>query len=852
MFRHLNPHLNLFQWQTQLPPHHPERLPTVMPFVLGLTAGVIGLGALAGVPLLLLLAPLLFAGCCLLPLSKGGSAAIEAGAIAFLLLLILLIWQLSWDQSSIRQAMVLGIVLWLSPKIRQRLLRQEWQRTSQTILAALTQDQIAQDPQQAIAYTLAMLKDLAGADAAIELRQLDSVTAEAVFCLPETALPRRLTTPALFAEAIAANRCLYYLDYAAAPNPDSVLLAQGVRSLVVMPLNLSNQPLNQPNQQGAILLLWYRPVTLSAEVQQLIDSLRNGLSHLLRFQSAALNLEKLQARFAAVLETVPQAVVFIDESGESGWVNQAAALLLGLSQHHLSQGVVEPYAIAQAMAALRMRADNTEALTAQAAKLFSQPQIEIQDWEWQFSDPAQVLSLSSKPILWQPPLGNPVPDMASGSLVPDRAILGRLWVLNDITRQEQVQQALQQQNRRTELFAEVTLKIRQSLQLQEILQTAVTEVRTILNADRVLVYRLWANGTGSGVAEEVLPGFPTVLGYTFSEEVFPEDSRQRYFQGRVGSVTNVEKDQAIAPCLVDYLRQFKVAAKLVVPIVAQGELWGLLIAHQCDRPRHWTDSETELLKQLADQIGIALTQAQLLEQEIRQRQELARSNAELQQFAYIASHDLQEPLRMVTSYLQLIERRYKGKLDPDADDFIGFAVDGAIRMKTLITDLLAYSRVGTHGKSFEQTDSTLALLAAIANLKVAIEESNAVITYDPLPVVMGDPGQLIQLFQNLIGNAIKFRGEAPPIVHISAQAIDQPQLEWRFSIQDNGIGIEPQYAERIFVIFQRLHNRSEFAGTGIGLAICKKILERHDGKIWIESQPEAGTTFYFTLPILET
>ena len=842
MFRHLNP----FQWQTQFPPHHPERLPVVMPFVLGLSAGIVGLGALAGVSPLLLFAPLLFAGCCLLPLSKAGAAAIERVAIALLLLLILaLILPSSWDQLSLRQAMVLGIILLLSPKIRQRLLRQEWQWASQTLLAALTQDQIAQDPEQAIAYALAMLKDLAGADAAIELRQLDGVTAEAVFCLPETALPRRLTTPALFAEAIAENRCLCYPDYAAAPNPDAVLLAQGVKALVVMPLNLSNQP----SQQGAILLLWYRSVTLSAEVQQLIDSLRSGLSHLLRFQSAALGLEKLQARFAAVLETVPQAVVFIDESGESGWVNQAAARLLGLPQQSAS-GVVEPYAIAQAMAALRMRADNTEALAVQADEFFSQPQIEIPDWQWQFSDPAQVLSLSSKPILWQVPLRSP----DSGSL-PDRAILGRLWVLDDITRREQVQNALQQQNRRTQLFAEVTLKIRQSLQLQEILQTAVTEVRTILNADRVLVYRLWANGTGSGVAEEVLPGFPTVLGYTFSEEVFPEDSRRRYFQGRVGSVTNVENDQAIAPCLVDYLRQFKVAAKLVVPIVAKGELWGLLIAHQCDRPRHWTDSETELLKQLADQIGIALTQAQLLEQETRQRQELARSNAELQQFAYIASHDLQEPLRMVTSYLQLIERRYKGRLDADADDFIGFAVDGAVRMKTLITDLLAYSRVGTHGKSFEQfeqTDSTLALLAAIANLKVAIEESNAVVTYDPLPTVMGDPGQLIQLFQNLIGNAIKFRGENPPIVHASAQSIDQPQPEWCFSVRDNGIGIEPQYADRIFVIFQRLHKRSESPGTGIGLAICKKIVERHDGRIWMESNPEAGTTFYFTLPILET
>ena len=415
-------------------------------------------------------------------------------------------------------------------------------------------------------------------------------------------------------------------------------------------------------------------------------------------------------------------------------------------------------------------------------------------------------------------------------------------MIEDITRREQIQESLQQQNRRTQLFAEVTLKIRQSLQLQDILQTAVTEVRTILNADRVLVYRLWANGTGSGIAEDVLPEFPSVLGHTFSEEVFPEESQQQYAEGRIGLVANVEQDQAIAPCLVEYLRQFKVAAKLVVPIVAQAELWGLLIAHQCDRPRQWTDFETDLLKQLADQIGIALIQAQLLEQETRQRQELARSNAELQQFAYIASHDLQEPLRMVTSYLQLIERRYKGKLDADADDFIAFAVDGAVRMKTLITDLLAYSRVGTHGRSLELTDSTRTLQTAIANLKVAIEESNAVITSDPLPEIMADPSQLVQLFQNLIGNAIKFRGEVQPIVHVSAQSIDQPP-QWLFSVQDNGIGIEPQYRERIFVIFQRLHKRSECPGTGIGLAICKKIVERHHGKIWMESEPDGWDNF---------
>ncbi|NJL23390.1 MAG: hypothetical protein HC895_25375 [Leptolyngbyaceae cyanobacterium SM1_3_5] len=221
-----------------------------------------------------------------------------------------------------------------------------------------------------------------------------------------------------------------------------------------------------------------------------------------------------------------------------------------------------------------------------------------------------------------------------------------------------------------------------------------------------------------------------------------------------------------------------------------------------------------------------------------------RSNTELQQFAYIASHDLQEPLRMVTSYLQLLQRRYQGKLDADADDFIGFAVDGAARMKTLISDLLMYSRVDTHGKPFESTDLTVVVEQAIANLKVAIEESSATITYATLPKVFADASQMIQLFQNLLSNAIKFRGDDPPIVHIS---IDRQEQDWLFSVRDNGIGIEPQYVDRIFIIFQRLHSRSDYAGTGIGLAICKKIVERHVGKIWVAPSVQ-GATFCFTLP----
>jgi len=229
--------------------------------------------------------------------------------------------------------------------------------------------------------------------------------------------------------------------------------------------------------------------------------------------------------------------------------------------------------------------------------------------------------------------------------------------------------------------------------------------------------------------------------------------------------------------------------------------------------------------------------------------ELKRSNDELQQFAYVSSHDLQEPLRMVSSYTQLLAKRYQGRLDSDAHEFIAFAVDGCNRMQGLIQDLLAYSRVGTNGKELSEVSSENALQKALTNLRITIEQSGADVTHDSMPVVTTDETQLTLIFQNLVGNAIKYRGAAPPRVHVSATR--NGGNEWTFSVRDNGLGIDPQYFERIFILFQRLHGRDEFEGTGIGLAICKKILERLGGRIWVESQPEKGSTFYFALPEIE-
>jgi signal transduction histidine kinase len=227
---------------------------------------------------------------------------------------------------------------------------------------------------------------------------------------------------------------------------------------------------------------------------------------------------------------------------------------------------------------------------------------------------------------------------------------------------------------------------------------------------------------------------------------------------------------------------------------------------------------------------------------------LVHSNRELEQFAYVASHDLQEPLRAVNSYAQLIVRKYQGNLDAKADKYLGYIMEGATRMQQLIDDLLSFSRVGTRSKVLEPIDCDRVLSQVLDNLQVAIAESNAVVTHEPLPTVLGDEIQLIQLLQNLINNAIKFRREEPPRVHVSAVNRDN---EWIFSVRDNGIGMEADYFERIFIIFQRLHSRSEYPGTGIGLAVCKKIVERHAGRIWVESTLGVGTTFYFTIPVTD-
>jgi len=246
------------------------------------------------------------------------------------------------------------------------------------------------------------------------------------------------------------------------------------------------------------------------------------------------------------------------------------------------------------------------------------------------------------------------------------------------------------------------------------------------------------------------------------------------------------------------------------------------------------------------QDGLMALTADLEKRVTERTTELARSNAELEQFAYVASHDLQEPLRAVSSYAELLEMRYSENLDDRAKKYLGHMVGGVERMQQLINDLLMYSRVGTRGKEFVPTDMNEVLEEALENLRGSIKDNNALVTHDELPTVAVDGPQIRQLFQNLIGNAVKFHGEARPEVRVSAEMQGN---KWLFAVKDNGIGIDPKYAARVFEIFQRLHGRTEYPGTGIGLSICRRIVERHGGEIWVESEPDNGATFYFTIPV---
>ena len=401
-------------------------------------------------------------------------------------------------------------------------------------------------------------------------------------------------------------------------------------------------------------------------------------------------------------------------------------------------------------------------------------------------------------------------------------------------------------------IAEIGRIISSSLEIEDVYAGFAEQTRNLIPFDRVVIniilsetdefmpaYVFGRAVPGRGVGE-VSP-----LRGTLSEEV----RRQR--QAIVYHSTS--KDELLSR-FHGLEREYETGLRsfLSVPLVYGDEVIGILNFRSLEMDVY-TEHDAEVAGLIAAQVAGAIANSRLhaetVERDImlqQQAEELVRSNADLEQFAYAASHDLQEPLRVIAGYVHLLEERYADQLDQDARDFIGFTVDATHRMRTLINDLLEYSRVESHGNPFENVDCNSALSEAMADLEVSIAESEAKITCDPLPEVYGDPVQIAHILENLIANAIKFRKEDElPVIHVSSRLDDE---EWQISVRDNGIGIRQRYHDRIFGMFKRAHKRSKYPGTGIGLALCSKMVERHGGRMWVESQVGQGSTFHFTIP----
>ncbi len=406
--------------------------------------------------------------------------------------------------------------------------------------------------------------------------------------------------------------------------------------------------------------------------------------------------------------------------------------------------------------------------------------------------------------------------------------------------------------RQSQLLSELSRTITESVDINDIYERFGGQVRKLIPADRTDIV------TVSRRRSEM------TVEYTFGVEIEIEGSKRGFTRPLEGSMVQevIELPSAIhlsGSTKEEFAKDFPRGAPtfdpgfrsvILAPLRVRGRPIGMISFMSKDLDAH-SDDHMWLADRIARQIAGAISNAYLYAELTRTRdeldrraEELARSNGELEQFAYVASHDLQEPLRMVASFLQLLEKRHGHKLDDDAREYIDFAVDGSTRMQTLINDLLEYSRVGTQGKPLVPVDVSDVVEQALSNLSHAVAETQAKITCDEMPKVTGDDVQLVQLFQNLIGNALKFSEKEKPKVHIAAE---RHGAFWRIRVEDNGIGVEARHLDRIFEIFQRLHTRSEYPGTGIGLAICKKIVERHEGEISVESEPDEGSTFYFTL-----
>lgn len=547
-------------------------------------------------------------------------------------------------------------------------------------------------------------------------------------------------------------------------------------------------------------------------------------THVFKQSQAEITIRRNEAQLASVLETAADAILTIDSKGIILTMNRTAEGMFG------------------------WEAD--QVIGQNVSMLMPNPQRDEHDGylsRYMETGEAQIIG-STRELRGLRSDGSEFPMELSVSEVDINGTCTFTGIVRDISERKLAEITLEKQIKSTESLADhlkmasdIAISFGGTLEPEELFQIVVDEIRKAIPCTRCVIASIdretlkldyWGISSDIEMRPLAKEQDPERI-ELFLREVYETKQPKKIPDLRDFPIWDIDRDP-----------NRDLRSHLCVPIVQNDQAIGHISLVSTDVAA-FTHDQVHLLTSVAGHLGSAIQNSKLHKEVAQRAEELARSNAELSQFTYVASHDLQEPLRMVTSYTELLAHRYREKLDADALEFIDFASDGARRMQSLINDLLQFSRVDRKGKELEPTDCEATLDQILENLKISIEESGAIVTSDPLPMIMADRTQLGQLFQNLIGNAIKFRNEDPPRVHVSVTCTSK---EWVFSIQDNGIGIEPEYKDRIFHLFQRLHTREEFSGTGIGLAICKKIVERHGGKIWVESEPNKGCTFNFTIP----
>lgn len=661
---------------------------------------------------------------------------------------------------------------------------------SYEVLAQLT---TVQDPQAALAKALSLTRQTVGADLIMVLKQHNPLTIQCIHNDPADPVCNLLTMSSVCERAIAEDRPEFIEDYRSEARPNKLLTSWGAVSVAILPIHSASFI-------GVVLLVWKQPAHLRTAVQHLLLSMLSYFRSVLPHQELTKQLNATKDLLASILKSIPQGVVFVDSEGLEGWINAPAGRMLQLS----SQGRVTPLEVSAAMHALRNRP--------RAGEATEQPIIEISNL-----------------------------DLNSDSMA------GQLWVLNDVTQSFQQSRQLHEkteqlttankdlQATKNLLEAKVAARTRELAEAVEQLQSRnealcqseerlrmATDVTGLGIWDLDVINNKMEASSFCRAAYGILPDAPISV-EDFLIAVHPDDRM------RVQEAIEVALDpEGNGKYRIDY-RTIGVCDQVLRYVHAEAQTV------------FTKDGETrKAIRIVGTTLDVTISE--------RSKNALLRANNDLRQFAYAAAHDLQEPLRNVSTSLGLLKRSLQGQLAEHSAELISESIEGAQRMHNMVKDLLSFSTITERRKDIDvSTDAQTVLEQTLKNLSRSIAEASATITCDPLPRVEMEETHLLQLFQNLLGNSLKYRRNDASL-HIQVAAERYPG-EWRFSITDNGIGFDPMYAQRIFGIFKRLHGRQQYPGSGIGLAICSRIVALYGGAIWAEGQEGVGAKFFFTVPI---